>query len=176
MMKRVTMTAMLTVCWMEAAPADDLAWLDAYNVKEQQWFDRAKLVANYYWKRRDPKTNLLPERPNAGRGRFDGGSFVTANTGLYCHSLLTAYEMTKEKSFRDQAVAYLKAYAQLGYDEKTGKFWGAIKMDGTPIPGPRVKGGYAQYEPRGHLDLWEPYGRATSIPSTPHRHMFTRTN
>jgi len=127
------------------------------QTKDQQWLDRAKRVADYYWNRRDPKTNLLPERPNAGRGRFDGGSFVTANTGLYCHSLLKAFEISGEASFRDQAVAYLKAYAELGYDKKTGKFWGALKMDGTPIPGPRVKDGYGQYEPRGHLDLWEPY-------------------
>jgi uncharacterized protein YyaL (SSP411 family) len=127
------------------------------QTKEQQWLDRAKLIAEYYWKQRDPKTNLLPERPNAGKGRFDGGSFVTANTGLYCHSLLKAYEITEEENFRDQAVAYLKAYAELGHDEQTGKFWGALKMDGTPVPGPRVKRGYAQYEPRGHLDLWEPY-------------------
>jgi uncharacterized protein YyaL (SSP411 family) len=127
------------------------------QTKDPQWLDRAKRIADYYWERRNPTTDLLPERPNAGRDRFDGGSFVTANTGLYCHSLLRAYEMTGEKSFRDHAVAYLTAYATLGYDEKTGKFWGALKMDGTPIPGPRVKGGYAQYEPRGHLDLWEPY-------------------
>jgi hypothetical protein len=124
---------------------------------DRQWLDRAKLVADYYWKRRDPKTNLLPERPNAGKRRFDGGSFVTAITGLYCHSLLKAYEITRESSFRDQALAYLKAYARFGYDGETGRFWGALKMDGTPIPGPRAKGGYAQYEPRGHLDLWEPY-------------------
>lgn len=127
------------------------------KTKDRKWLDRAKLIANYYWTRRDPATNLLPERPNAGRGRFDGGCFVTATPGLYCHSLLMAYDITGEKSFRDQAVAYLKAFATLGYDEQSGKFWGALKMDGTPIPGPRVKGGYAQYEPRGHLDLWEPY-------------------
>jgi len=127
------------------------------QTKEPQWLDRAKLVADYYWSRRDPDTNLLPERPNAGKGRFDGDSFVTANTGLYCHSLLKAFEETGEPVFRDQAVAYLKAYAELGYDEKTGKFWGALTTDGEPIPGPRLKGGYAQYEPRGHLDLWEPY-------------------
>lgn len=124
---------------------------------DRPWLDRARLIANYYWNQRDPRTNLLPERPNAGRARFDGGSFVTANTGLYCHSLLKAYEITKEVSFRDQALAYMEAYAELGYDEETGKFWGALKMDGTPVLGPRVKGGYAQYEPRGHLDLWEPY-------------------
>lgn len=127
------------------------------QTKEQQWLDRAELIASYNWSRRDPKTNLLPERPNAGRDRFDGGRFVTANTGLYCHALLKAYEITGEAGFRDQAVAYLMAYATFGYDEQTGKFWGALKMDGTPVPGPRVKDGYAQYEPRGHLDLWEPY-------------------
>lgn len=127
------------------------------QTRDQQWLDRAKLIADRYWRLRDKETDLLPERPNAGRGRFDGGSFVTANPGLYCHSLLKAFEISGEKSFRDQAVAYLKAYATFGYDEKTGKFRGALKMDGTPVPGPRVKGGYAQYEPRGHLDLWEPY-------------------
>jgi uncharacterized protein YyaL (SSP411 family) len=30
-------------------------------------------------------------------------------------------------------------------------------LDGTPLPGPRLQDDYAQYEPRGHLDLWEPY-------------------
>jgi hypothetical protein len=54
-------------------------------------------------------------------------------------------------------LAYLKAYARHGYDPNTGKFWGALHGDGTPVAGPRAKGGYAVYEPRGHLDLWEPY-------------------
>ncbi len=134
------------------------------KTKDPPWLDRARLVADYYWKWKNPKTNLLPERPNAGKNRFDGGSFVTSITGLHCHSLLKAYEMTKQKSFRDYAVAYLKAYAKLGFDEKSGKFWGALQMDGTPIRGPRVytknidsAGGYAAAQPRGHLDLWEPY-------------------
>lgn len=134
------------------------------ETREQQWLDRARLVADYYWKRKNPKTNLLPERPNAGKKRFDGSSFVTSITGLHCHSLLRAYELTKVESFRDYALTYLKAYARYGFDEKTGKFWGALRMDGTPIPGPRVftknidsKSGYAAAQPRGHLDLWEPY-------------------
>ncbi len=134
------------------------------KTKDRQWLDRAQLVADYYWKRRDPKTNCLPERPNAGKSRFDGGSFVTSTTGLYCHSLLMAYEMTEEPRFRDHAVAYLKAYAKFGFDATSGKFWGALTLDGAPIPGPRVytknidsAGGYAAAQPRGHLDLWEPY-------------------
>ncbi len=124
---------------------------------QRQWLDRAGLIADYYWKRRDPETDCLPERPNAGKKRFDGGSFVTTVPGLYCHSLLRAWEMTKEKRFRDHAVAYLKAYARHGFDAKSGMFRGALKLDGTPYPGPRIKKGYARYEPRGHLDLWEPY-------------------
>jgi hypothetical protein len=124
---------------------------------EPKWLDRARLLADYYWDRRNPNTDLFPDRPNAGQQRFDGSSFVTAITGLYCHSLLKAWRLTGDNTFRDHAVAYLKAYARYGYDAKTAKFWGALRLDGTPIPGPRLSGGYAAYEPRGHLDLWEPY-------------------
>jgi hypothetical protein len=121
------------------------------------WLNRAKLVAGYYWNLRDPNTNLVAERPNAGRDRFDGGSFVTNTTGPYCHALLKTYLLTQDESFKEQAVAYLTAYYKYGFDEKTGKFWGALKLDGKPIPGPRVIGGYEESEPRGYLDLWEPY-------------------
>lgn len=127
------------------------------KTKNRAWLDRAKLLANYYWTRRDPNTNLFPERPNAGKKRFDGSSFLTTITGLYCHSLLKAYKLTGEAVFKDQAVTILKAYAEYGFDRETGKFWGALQLDGKHIPGPRLKSGYAQYEPRGHLDLWEPY-------------------
>jgi hypothetical protein len=41
---------------------------------------------------------------------------------------------------------------------------GALAMDGTPIPGPRMytdnidsSEGYAVAQPRGYLDLWAPY-------------------
>jgi hypothetical protein len=95
------------------------------KTKQRVWLERAILLADYYWERRNTKTDLFPERPNAGVARFDGRSFVTSISGLYCHSLLKAYEMTGETVFKDQAVKILK--------------------------------GYAQYEPRGYLDLWEPY-------------------
>jgi len=123
----------------------------------REWLDRARLVADYYWSRRDPKTDLTANRPNAGKDRFDGSHFDTSVAGLYCHSLLKAFELSGEPAFRDQAVAYLKAYARYGYDAEAKQFWGSLKLDGTPVPGPRVAGGYAQYEPRGHIDIWEPY-------------------
>ena len=127
------------------------------QTRRTQWRDRARLLADHYWDRRNPKTDLFPERPNAGRKRFDGRSFVTAITGPYCHALLEASRLTGAPAFRRQAVAYLEAYARYGFDAETGKFWGALRLDGTPVPGPRMANGYAKYEPRGHLDLWEPY-------------------
>ena len=134
------------------------------RTRDRTWLDRARLLADYYWARREPSTDLIPERPNAGRDRFDGGSFTTSVTGLHCHSLLKAFEMTGEEVFRDRALAYLRAYARHGYDETTGRFWGALRLDGTPIPGPRVytenvdsAAGYEAFQPRGHLNLWQPY-------------------
>ncbi|MFW6170867.1 MAG: hypothetical protein ACODAD_10290 [Planctomycetota bacterium] len=128
-----------------------------YKTDQPRWLDRARLLADYYWQRRHPETNLIPNRPNAGRNRFDGSHFDTSVAGLYCRCLLDAFEWTDEPAFRDQAVTYLKAYARYGYDTGTGEYWGSLRLDGSPVPGPRVRGGYAQYEPRGHIDPWQPY-------------------
>ena len=136
------------------------------KTNERVWLDRALLVADYYWKARDPKTSLIPNRPNAGRSRFDGSHFDTSIAAFHCRGLLRAYQLTGETRFRDYAVAYLKAYATLGYDGETKQFWGSLKLDGTPVPGPRVKGGYGQYEPRGHIDLWQPYAAGYEHPIT----------
>ena len=124
---------------------------------ESPWLDRARLVAGWHARHRHPKTGLIPNRPNAGAGRFDGAHFDTSITGLYCVRLLEAHELTGEASFRDQAVGYLQAYAHYGWDAAAGQFWGSLKLDGTPVPGPRTTGGYQAYEPRGHVDLWQPY-------------------
>ena len=136
------------------------------RTRAQQWLDRARLVADYYWQRRHPKTNLIVERPNAGTGRFDGSAFVTAITGPHCFALLDAWQRTGDEAFKTYAVAYLKAYAEYGFDESTGKFFGALKTDGSVIPGPRLAPGsaYGVYEPRGHLDLWEPYVAGYQFP------------
>lgn len=134
------------------------------QARDAKWLDRARLVANYHWSARHGQTQLIPNRPNAGADRFDGSHFDTSITGLYCHSLLAAWQCAGEALFRDQALTYLKAYGRHGYDEKAGKFWGSLKLDGTPVPGPRVVAGYAQYEPRGHVDLWQPYAAGYEMP------------
>lgn len=141
-----------------------------HQTGERVWFDRARLLADYFWDRRDPKTDLIADRPNAGLNRFDGSHFVTSITAFYCRALLRCYELTGDARFRDQAVAYLKAYGRYAYDPATGKFWGSLKLDGTPVPGPRIlmtnstdkfatssETEYWIYEPRGYLDLWQPY-------------------
>ncbi len=127
------------------------------KTRDQVWLDRARLLANYYWDRREKSTNLVPNRPNAGRDRFDGSHFDTSVAGLLCSRLLDAAVMTGETLFRDQAIAYLKAYATHGYDPEARQFWGSLNLDGTPVKGPRLPSGYAAYEPRGHIDMWEPY-------------------
>jgi hypothetical protein len=145
------------------------------KTKDTVWLDRAKLLANYFWNLRNKDTNLIAERPNAGGSRFDGSAFATDITGPYCHSLLKTYLITKEDMFKEQAIAYLAAYNKYGFDAQSGKFWGALKLDGSPIPGPRLPASsepeqfgnaqqYAQYEPRGHLDLWEPYILGSEFP------------
>lgn len=141
-----------------------------HQTREPIWLERARLLADYYWERRNPKTGLIPDRPNAGLNRFDGSHFDTSITAFYCHALLKCYELTGDTHFKDQAVSYLKAYRRYGYDEKTGKFWGSLELNGTPVPGPRLtmtnttdkyvtstETQYWIYEPRGYLDLWQPY-------------------
>jgi len=121
------------------------------------WLERARLLEAYYYNRRNPDTDLFPDRPNAGIDRFDGGAFVTSITGCYCRGLMNAWQRSGEDRFLERAADYLLAYDKYAYDEETGKYFGALKLDGTVIPGPRTVGDYAQYEPRGHLNLWEPY-------------------
>jgi uncharacterized protein YyaL (SSP411 family) len=145
------------------------------KTNDPNWLDRATLVANYFWNLRNKDTNLLAERPNAGASRFDGSACATDITGPYCYGLIQTYLLTKQDIFKQQALAYLAAYNKYGFDEKSGMFYGCIKLDGTPILGPRLPADdkpeqfgnnqqYAQYEPRGYLDLWEPYTLGSEYP------------
>lgn len=124
---------------------------------DETYYKGARLVADYHWRHQNPDTNLTPNRPNAGKDRFDDNCFDTSITGILCYYLLKTYELISDDVFRDQALAYLRAYAKYGYDRNTGRFWGSLRLDGTAVPGPRINSGYGRYEPRGHIDLWEPY-------------------
>lgn len=123
---------------------------------EAKWLQRATLLADYNAGQRS-SAGLLADAPNE-TSRWDGRRATTTLPGLYAGSLLRAYEISGEEMFRDQAVSYLKAWHRHAYDPEAESFWGALKLDGTPVEGPPVAdGSYAQYEPRGHVDLWQPY-------------------
>ncbi len=134
------------------------AFAAAYvKTNDSTWLDRAKLLAEYNWNKRNTTTNLLAGTPNETL-RWDGFRATPTLAGLYAPSLLNAWQITGDTTFRDQALAYLKAYADHAYDQNTGSFWASLMLDGTPVPGPRLNdGSYDQYEPRGHVDLWQPY-------------------
>jgi len=132
---------------------------------EKEWLDRAILVANYYWTQRDPQTNLFPTRPNAGKNRFDGACFDTSTTGILSPRLLNAHELTGDTQLRDQALAYLRAYAQYGWDDLGQNFWASLRLDGTPVKSLPVSGDeYSAYQPVGHVDLWQPYAAGYIYP------------
>jgi MYXO-CTERM domain-containing protein len=134
----------------------------AYNeTGDAKWLDRSLLLGRYHWDRRDMTTNLAVDDPaNKGGNRFDGNRYLTSISGPHAFALLDAYDLVGDDASEllDIAVGYLSAYAQHGYDDATGKFWGSLRLDGTPVTEPRLNNNsYAENEPRGHLDLWQPY-------------------
>lgn len=120
------------------------------------WRNRALLLANYNWGKRNASTNLLAQTPNE-TSRWDGFRSGTTTPGVYVPALLQAFEYTSDTTFRTQAIAYLKGWSSAAYDPSSGNFWASLQLNGTPVPGPwDQSGGYAQYEPRGLVDLWAP--------------------
>ena len=65
------------------------------KTRDPIWLTRARLLADYYHDRRNPETDLFPERPNAGADRFDGFAFVTSITGCHCRALFDASRYTR---------------------------------------------------------------------------------
>lgn len=125
---------------------------------ERVWLDRARLVADYYWTRRNPATGLVATCPATGANRFDGLHFDTSSVGVLCPRLLRAFELTGDPAFRDQAAAYLRAYARYGWDDERKEFSSSLALDGTPVPAwaDVPTGGYEKYQPRGPVDFWQP--------------------
>lgn len=127
--------------------------LDGFD--KRLWLSRAQLLANYNWNDRNPATNLLAHTPNE-QSRWDGLRSATTTPAVYVPALLRAFEFTGDTLFHDQALALLEGWAEHAYDAQSGSFWGSLELDGTPVPGPWASSGYAQFEPKGLVDLWAP--------------------
>lgn len=139
------------------------AFMEKVSLHEEQqvWRERARLLANYNRVRADPLTGLLPDDVVADTpyttGRFDEGRSSSTLPGQYSFALLRAYQFNGDQVLLDDAVAYLTSWADHAYDPTSGRFWGSLELNGTPVQGPRVASGYDASEARGHIDVWEPY-------------------
>lgn len=136
------------------------AFIEAFSFMYEKtgqtvWRDRASLLANYNWTRRNPATDLLADAPNTNR--WDGQRSVSTLPGVFAPALYRAYEHSGDPNLRIQAMTYLIKWARAAWDAEAETFYGSLALDGTPIQGPRLaNGSYDQYEPRGHVDMWQP--------------------
>lgn len=106
------------------------AFANSVTPGDAEWLRRARLVADWHWRHRDPATNLTAFVP--GVGGLYGRTFATALAGPHAVQLLRSYELTGDPHFRDIAVAYLKAYGRHGWDEEAQTYIGMLNLDGTP--------------------------------------------
>jgi hypothetical protein len=123
------------------------------KTREPVWLERAKLVMNWHWSHRDPRTNLPPDAPSTG-GRYDATHCFTTVVGPHAAALLRCYEITGDPAFCDTAVAYIKAWQRYAWDETAGRFFAAVKLDGTPVPEQARGPGYDAWMPTGYADTW----------------------
>jgi hypothetical protein len=120
---------------------------------EQKYLDRAKTIANRHWNARNKETNLAPDAPSTG-SRYDAHHCFTTVTGPYAALLLKSFEETGDPLFRDQALAYLRAYLNFGWDGEAGQWRAMLQLDGTPVMDQEKGAGYDVWKPTGYVDIW----------------------
>lgn len=124
------------------------------QTKEEKYLARAKLIAGWHWRHRNPKTGLVADAPSTG-SRYDATHCFTTIPGPHASQLLRCYELTGDARFRDIAVAYLKAYDKWGYDKAARTYHAMLKLDGSPVAEVPRGPGYDAWKPTGHVDIWK---------------------
>lgn len=147
----------------DAAPGCDFAFsgsslIHAFaflysQTDEPLWLERAKLVAEWHRGHRHPETGLVPDAPSTG-DRYDATHCFTTVVGPHCAALLRAFELTRAPYFRETALGYLAAYQRYGWDEEAGRYYAALRLDGTPVPENAKGAGYDAWMPTGYADTW----------------------
>jgi len=120
---------------------------------EPVWLDRARLVAGWHDRHRNPQTGLIPDAPSTG-DRYDATHCFTTVTGPHASQLLRCYELTRDPHFRDLAVGYIRAYDRHGWNEQAGNYWGMLALDGTSVPEQPRGADYDVWKPTGLVDIW----------------------
>jgi uncharacterized protein YyaL (SSP411 family) len=115
--------------------------------------ERTKKIADWHWSHRDATTGLIPDAPCTG-ARYDAHHCFTNEPGLFAAQLLRCYALTGDEELRDQAVAYIKAYDEYGWDAEHGTYHAMLKLDGTPVPEQEKGEGYDAWAPSGPVNVW----------------------
>ncbi len=123
------------------------------KTKDPEHLKWAKTVAGHHWNARNPETNLAPDAPSTGN-RYDATHSFTTLPGPHSATLLKAFEATGDPSFKDTALAYIRAYAEHGWDEDAGQYRAMLALDGTPIMSQEKGEGYDVWKPTGYIDVW----------------------
>jgi len=125
----------------------------ANETGDEKYLDWAKIVAGRHWNARNTDTNLTPDAPSTG-DRYDANHCFTTIPGPYAASLLKAYEVSGEVSFRDMALAHIEAYTRYGWDADAQRYHAMLTLDGAPVPEEERGSDYDRFKPTGHVETW----------------------
>ncbi len=121
--------------------------------KDAVWRDRARLVADWHWRHRDPTTCLTVDAPST-KPRYDATHCFTTIPGPHGAALLRASEVSGDRPLREIALSYIRGFLKHGWDAQARTFFAALKPDGTPIHELPQGSGYDRWMPSGHVDIW----------------------
>jgi len=121
--------------------------------KHQAW---AQGMADLYWSRRDPKTNLVPGYVSSG-----GVQETTGTQLLLASHLLEAGMQHQDHFFLDRGLGMVDAYLKYGYDRENNEFTGGLNIRTgeearPPAETPWQPGEYADFYRL--KAVWKAYG------------------
>ncbi|MGI9428584.1 MAG: hypothetical protein ACR2NM_08000 [Bythopirellula sp.] len=123
---------------------------------EQEYLERAKLIANWHYQHRDKVTGLVRDAPLLGDG-YGANYCQTAVAGVFASQMLRCHELTGDQRFLEVAIGCIKPYAKYAWDEDARSYWSLLTLDGEPTPQqpPRSDKHPEDYWlPTGHVDVW----------------------
>ncbi len=121
------------------------------KTRDAKWLAWARGVADLYWNRRDPLTNLTlgcigDPRPASG--------YASAQMPELAYWLYKAWQLTPaQKHLRSRSLTYLRAFNRHFYDGRSGSFRTAVALDGKPVTEERMRLWNIAYGEAGLLSI-----------------------